>query len=259
VAVPACAAQMPDPASGGIAPGLGGFDSEDAIGEGMESLHSMPTTKCVGKHPVMFSAVAFGDIEKRSRFLECIRYALQPTLVHSAYVKEVDSQEFEVVVLSSKKVDMEIVEDWLDTFNMSVCVIEFENYMQADMVSSISRVHHFGKVRETNFGFQCATKIRRDFHKYNNKKVKAVQCQRLLDETGLHFTVENMFALHVRSQQMRALVRSLEEQLIAERAKADSCRRSGIAAEGAALTAAAALALAAAAAAAAAQAQVVAT
>lgn len=212
-----------DPAKGvGIAPGLGGFDSEKAIGEGMERLHSMPTTKCVGKHPLMFSVVAFGGVDRRSKFLDCIRYALQPTLVHAAYVKDVDTQEFEVIVLSSKKVDMQVVEDWLDTFNMSACVIEFEHYMQADMVSSISRIHHLGKARETNFGFQCATKIRRDFHKYHNKKMKALQCQRLLDETGLHFTVENMFALHVRSQQMRAKIRSLEEQVIALCALADA-------------------------------------
>jgi hypothetical protein len=214
-----------DPAKGGMAPELRGFGSEDAIGEGMERLHSIPTTKCVGRHPVMFSVVAFGDIEKRSRFLDCIRYALQPTLVHSAYVKDVDRQEFEVVVLSSKKVAMQAVEDWLDTFNMSVCVIEFEHYMQADMVSSISRIHHFGKVRATNFGFECATKIRRDFHKFHNKKVKAMQCQRLLDETGLHFTVENMFALHIRNQQQRANIRSLEEQIIAQRVAANRFER----------------------------------
>jgi hypothetical protein len=212
-----------DPTKGGcIAPALGGFDSEDAIRAAMDRLHSMPTIKCTGKHPVMFSVVAFGGLEKRSKFLDCIKYALQPTLVHAAYVKDVDTQEFEVIVLSPKKVDMQVVEDWLDTFNMSACVIEFEHYMQADMVSAISRIHHHGKTRETNFGFQCATKIRRDFHKYHNKKIKAVQCQRLLDETGLHFTVENMFALHVRNQQMRAKIRSLEEQVIALCALADA-------------------------------------
>lgn len=220
-----------------VAPGLGGFENEAALAAGMARLRTIPTAKCAAKHPVMFSVVAFGGEERRSRLLDCIRYALQPTLVHSAYVKAVETQEFEVIVLSSKKADMQVVEDWLTAFNMSACVIEFEHYMQADMVSSISRIHHLGKARETNFGFQCATKIRRDFHKYHNKKMKALQCQRLLDETGLHFTVENMFALHVRSQQMRAKIRSLEEQVIAQRnesrAVAERCRRCGIAAENA--------------------------
>jgi hypothetical protein len=219
-----------DPATD-IAPALGGFASGDAIGKGMEGLHRVPTTKCAGKYHVMFSVVAFGGVERRSRFLDCIRYALQPTLMHSAYVKEVATQEFEVVVLSSKKVDMQVVEDWLDTFNMSVCMIEFEHYMQADMVSSISRIHHFGKLRETNFAFQAATKIRRDFHKYHSKRLKAVQCQRLLDETGLHFSVENMFALHIRNQEQRANIHRLETQLIAARAAADRCRRCNMAAE----------------------------
>lgn len=208
-----------DPAKVGMAPELRGFGSEDSIGEVMERLHSIPTTRCVGKHPVMFSVVAFGDIERRSGFLDCIRYALQPTLVHSAYVKDVGSQEFEVVVLSSKKVDMQVVEDWLETFNMSVCVIEFEHYMKPDMVSCISRIHHLGNLKETNFGFEIATKIRRDFHKEHNKKLKTMMCQRLLDQTGLHFTPENMFALSVRNQQQRALIRSLEEQLNEQRIK----------------------------------------
>jgi hypothetical protein len=213
-----------DPVKDDITPGLGGFDNEEVIREGMERLHSIPKTKCVGKHHLMFSVVAFGDVERRSWFLNCIKYALQPTLVHSAYVKQVDKQEFEVVVLSSKKVCMQVVEDWLDTFNMSVCVIEFEHYMQADMVSSISRIHHLGMVRETNFGFQCATKIRRDFHKYHNKRQKAAQERRLLDETGLHFTVENMFALHVRNQVLQGNVRHLQAQISAARAVASESR-----------------------------------
>jgi hypothetical protein len=101
---------------------------------------------------------------------------------------------------------------------MSVCFIEFQDYMQPDMVSCISRIHHLGNMRETNFGFKIATKIRRDFHREHNKKQKAMQAQRLLDETGLHFTMENMFALHIRVQQQRGTIQRLQEELLAERA-----------------------------------------
>jgi hypothetical protein len=213
------------------APGVQGFDNWDLIEMGMERLHSIPAAKSTGRHHVMFSVVAFGDVDRRSLLLECIRYALEPTLVHSAYVKPVDTREFEVIVLSTKKVDMKLVEEWLTEFNMSVCVIEFQHYMQADMVSCISRIHHLGKERETNFGFQIAAKIRRDFHKEYNKREKAARERRLRDETGMTFTIENMFVLHARVLVLQRNFRRLEQQLIAERAAADRCRRCGIAAE----------------------------
>jgi len=200
------------------APGLLKFSNSDAIRKTMESLHSIPTTKKTFKQNLMFSVVAFGDIERRSEFLQCIKYALDPTLFYSGYVKPIEKREFEVLILSKKKVDMGVVEDWLDTFNMSACVIEFQHYMQVDMVSCLSRLHHLGHSRITNFAFPVATKIRRDFHREFNKKKKADECRRLLNETGLHFTTENMFAMHVRIMTQRTLILRLETELSRERA-----------------------------------------
>lgn len=220
-----------DPETGDSVPGLAGFDNADAIGATMHRLRSAAVAKSTARHPVMFNVVAFGGVEKRSTFLECIKYALQPTLAHSAYVKAVETQEFEVMVLSTKKVAIEVVEDWLAAFNMSACVIEFQQYMQADMVSCISRIHHLGNAKQTNFAMNVATKVRRDFHKEHNKKLKTMQCQRLLDHTGLHFTPDNMFALSVRNQQQRALIRSLEEQLSEQRIQIEIARRLVMAAE----------------------------
>jgi len=203
------------------APGLLEFSNSDVIRKTMESLHSIPTTKKTSKQNLMFSVVAFGDIKRRSEFLECIKYALDPTLFYSAYVKPVEKGEFEVLILSTKKVDMGVVEDWLDTFNMSACVIEFQHYMQADMVSCISRLHHLGNSRITNFAFSLPAKIRRDFHREFNKKKKADECRRLLNETGLHFTTENMFAMHVTIMTQRTLIQRLQTELSRERAAAE--------------------------------------
>ena len=210
------------------------FTNGDEINNVMERLHKIPAKKNSTKYHVMFCVVAFGNISKRSALLDCIKYALEPTLTHSAYLKPIESHEFEVVVLSTKKVEMQVIENWLSAFNMSVCFIEFQNYMQPDMVSCISRIHHLGNMRETNFGFQIATKIRRDFHKEHFKRQRAMQAQRLLDETGLHFTMDNMFALHIRIQQQRQTIYRLEEQLAAERAAVERWRQCSIAAEQAA-------------------------
>ena len=225
------------PESAFARPQLQDFENSDEINSVMERLHKIPAKKNSTKYHVMFCVVAFGNISKRKALLDCIKYALEPTLTHSAYLKPVESHEFEVVVLSTKKVEMEAIENWLSAFNMSVCFIEFQQYMQPDMVSCISRIHHLGNVRETNFGFQIATKIRRDFHKEHNKRQKAMQAQRLLDETGLQFTMDNMFALHIRIQQQRHTIRRLEEQLTVERAAAERSRRCGTAAEQAAFEA----------------------
>ncbi len=215
------------PESAFARPQLENFTNSDQINSVMERLHNIPAKKKSTKYNVMFCVVAFGDISKRFAFLDCIKYALEPTLTHSAYLKPIESHEFEVVVMSTKKVEMKVLEEWLDTFNMSVCFIEFQDYMQPDMVSCISRIHHLGNMRETNFGFQIAAKIRRDFHREFNKQKKAMQVQRLLDETGLHFTMDNMFALHIRVQNQRRTIQRLQEELVAERAVVERWRQCG--------------------------------
>jgi len=68
-------------------------------------------------------------------------------------------------------------------------------------------------MQETNFGFKIAAKIRRDFHKEHNKRQRAMQAQRLLDETGLQFTIDNMFALSIRNRQQRERIDRLESEL----------------------------------------------
>jgi hypothetical protein len=54
-----------------------------------------------------------------------------------------------------------------------------------------------------------------------------MQVQRLLDETGLHFTMDNMFALHIRVQNQRRTIQRLQEELVAERAVVERWRQCG--------------------------------
>jgi hypothetical protein len=135
-------------------------------------------------YPVMASLVAFGDLEKRSLFNLCLSRALQPTVVHSAYIKDLQTREFEVVLLSRKKIDILEVETFLELFNMSVCVIPFSRYMGPDMMEGISRIQK-GNHPAGNFQTPLARTVRRYYQaKKRSKHIedKKAQVQRI---TGL--------------------------------------------------------------------------
>jgi len=163
---------------------------------------------------VMTCLVAFGDISVRSLFLMCIGRALQPTVLYSAYIKDVATREFEVVLLSKKDVDMDEIEYLLGLFSMSVCVIPFSRYMAPDMIEAISRIQTRGRCHTGNFSSPQAQTVRRYYMrrkrmmKLNNDKLEVLRI------TGMHFTTTNMIqqnALLVSTLAMNAnLVRALE-------------------------------------------------
>jgi len=136
-------------------------------------------------YPVMASLVAFGDLEKRSLFNLCLSRALQPTVVHSAYIKDLQTREFEVVLLSRKKIDILEVENFLELFNMSVCVIPFSRYMGPDMMEGISRIQK-GNHPAGNFQTPLARTVRRYYQaKKRSKHIedKKAQVQRITGPT----------------------------------------------------------------------------
>lgn len=162
----------------------------------------------------MTCLVAYGDVSTRSLFLMCICRALQPTVVYSAYIKDVRTHEFEVVLLSRKNIDMDHIEHLLGLFNMSVCVIPFSRYMGPDMIEGISRIHTKGKYHTGNFHTKQAQTVRRYYQcrkrnmKLNHDKLEVLRI------TGMAFTTANMIqqnALLVSTLAVNAnLIQTLE-------------------------------------------------
>jgi hypothetical protein len=161
---------------------------------------------------LMFCIIGFGSIERRDTLLTAINWALQPILTYSSFVKEISSQEFEAIVVTKKQVEMNAVEEWLALFNMGVCCVEFEEYMQPAMVTCISRIHHLGKHWHGSFKTKLSARVRRDFYKEYMKQQTAKEHQHVLTVTGMTVTPRNMLALHGRLTSLQTYVRYLETQ-----------------------------------------------
>ena len=189
-------------------------------GENMQriaaDMHAMHSLRCSTRRStseyLMFCVIGFGSIERRDSLLSIVAWALEPVLLYSAFVKDIATQEFEAIVITKKQVEMSTVDEWLGLFNMSVCCIEFENYMQPDMVTCMSRIHHTGKHWHGSLKTKVAARVRRDFYKEYSKQQQAKETQRVLDVTGLTVTPRNMLTLHSRVGSLQDYVSHLENQ-----------------------------------------------
>jgi hypothetical protein len=138
-----------------------------------------------------------GDVDMRSVFMTCIVNALQPTVIHSAYIKDIATREFEVIVLSKKNIDLSELECFLDLFNMSVCVIPFSRYMGPDMLEGIYRILVKGRHHAGNFREKQAQTVRRYYHCKQRSKRMEEKRDEVRRVVGLSFTPENM--LHLKN------------------------------------------------------------
>jgi hypothetical protein len=188
-------------------------ENMETIAEIMDTLRSAESsTRRTTSEYLMFCLIGFGSMPRRNALLTTIAWTLEPILLYSAYVKPIENQEFEADVITKKQVRMDAVEEWLGLFNMSVCCIEFEQYMHADMVASISRIHHMGKYWHGSFKTKVAARVRRDFYKEYMKQQHAKEQQRVVDITGLTLTPQNMISLHGRISSLQTYVSFLERQ-----------------------------------------------
>ena len=121
-----------------------------------------------------------------------VTYALQPTLVYSAFVKPPSQREFEMMVLSKKDVDLDQLETFAEKLKMSICVIPFGKYMSPDMLESMNRLHYRGQMKIGNFQTATAERVRRCFYYHMNKKRKEAREREVLSATGYAFTPANM-------------------------------------------------------------------
>jgi hypothetical protein len=198
-------------------------DNMHMISEIMDSMRKTHSSaRRTTNEYLMFCLIGFGSIEKRDTLLTAVNWALQPILTYSSFVKEVSSQEFEAIVVTKKQVDMNVVEEWLGLFNMGVCCVEFEEYMQPAMVTCISRIHHMGKHWHGSFKTKLSARVRRDFYKEYMKQQLAKEHQRVLEVTGMTVTPRNMLALHGRMTSLQTYVSYLERETQAMRAMRDT-------------------------------------
>jgi hypothetical protein len=149
-------------------------------------------------YPLMTSLVAFGDLSMRSVFMMCVGRALQPTVMHSAYIKDIETREFEVVLLSKKRIPLGDIENFLDLFNMSVCVIPFSRYMGPDMLEGISRILVKGRHHAGNFHTDHAKTVRRYYQSKKRSKLVEDKRESVRRITGMTFLPENMLRLNER-------------------------------------------------------------
>ena len=104
----------------------------------MGAFRAMPIESSI-KYNCMCTFVAFGNTTDRTLLLSCLVYALQPELIYSSYVKSYENKEYETILLLKKKIPIKMIEDFLEMFRMSTCVIPFERLMSDEMTTSIAR------------------------------------------------------------------------------------------------------------------------
>lgn len=178
----------------------------------MERWRELPAPAKSSALPVMVALVAFGDELMQSLLFFIFTYALQPTLVYTAFVKPPSQREFEMILLSKKSVDLDELEAFVEKLKMSVCVIPFSKYMSADMLESMNRLHYRGQMKIGNFQTAAAERVRRCFYYHMNKRRKQARERDVLLATGYAFTPSNMIALSSLLREERAENEALRMQ-----------------------------------------------
>lgn len=189
------------------------------ITQQMETWRELPAPAKSSALPVMVALVAFGDELLQSLLFFIFTYALQPTLVYTAFVKPPSQREFEMILLSRKHVDLEQLEAFVEKLKMSVCVIPFSKYMSADMLESMNRLHYRGQMKIGNFQTAAAERVRRCFYYHMNKKRKQSRERDVLLATGYAFTPSNMIMVSNLLRDQRAETAALSNLLLEERAE----------------------------------------
>jgi hypothetical protein len=160
----------------------------------MGAFRAMPIESS-SKYNCMCTFVAFGNTTDRTLLLSCLVYALQPELIYSSYVKSYENKEYETILLLKKKIPIEMIEDFLELFRMSTCVIPFERLMSDEMATSIARIHG-GLNVSGNFHSKLNTSLRRKFYYKRQKQKKMNELKHVRDVTGLTFSPDNMIRLY---------------------------------------------------------------
>lgn len=209
-----CVTSTPDDNAMSAKPSVPECESMKKIAEEMDTLRSVPCSKRrTTSEYVMLCLIGFGSIEKRDGLMRVLQWTLEPLLLYSSFIKEPPSNEFEAILVTKKQVVVEDVEEFLALFNMGICCIQFDSYMQPDMVTCISRIHHLGKNWYGSFKHKTAARIRRDFYTQYGKDQRAKEIQRVLDVTGMTFTPRNMLVLHDRINTLQNSLSRLERQV----------------------------------------------
>jgi hypothetical protein len=175
------------------------------------------------KYQCMCTFVAFGTTTERTLLLNCLMYALEPELLYSAYVKSYESKEYETILLLKKKISVDFLEQFLELFRMSTCIIPFETLMSDEMTTSIARIH-VGTRHHGNFHCKANASLRRKYYYKRQKNRKLREMQHVLDVTGFPYSVDNMIRLYheltvarCENAGLRARINNYQERVAALR------------------------------------------
>jgi hypothetical protein len=165
-----------------------------AIYKQMAIFRNMPLQQ-TAKYECMCTFVAFGTNNERMLLLSCIMFALQPELMYSAYVKAYESKEYETILLLKKKISVDFLEQFLELFRMSTCIIPFETLMSDEMTTSIARIH-VGTRQHGNFHCKSNVNLRRKYYYKRQKNRKLREMQHVQEVTGMPYSIDNMIRLY---------------------------------------------------------------
>jgi hypothetical protein len=165
-----------------------------AIHKQMAIFRNMPLQQ-TAKYECMCTFVAFGTTNERTLLLSCLMYALQPELLYSAYVKAYESKEYETILLVKKKISVDSLEQFVDLFRMSACIIPFETLMSDEMTTSIARIH-VGTRQHGNFHCKSNANLRRKYYYKRQKNRRLREMQHVLEVTGMPYSIDNMIRLY---------------------------------------------------------------
>jgi hypothetical protein len=193
-----------------------------AIFQQMSTFRQMPVEQA-SKYHCMCTFVAFGATPERTLLLSCLTYALQPELMYSAYVKAYESKEYETILLLKKRISVDCLEEFLELFRMSTCIIPFETLMSDEMTASIARIH-VGTRQHGNFHCKLNASLRRKYYYKRQKNRRLREVQHVRDVTGLPYSVDNMIRLYheltvarCENAGLRARINNYQERVAALR------------------------------------------
>ena len=188
----------------------------------MSMFRDMPLQQ-TAKYECMCTFVAFGATPERTLLLNCLMYALQPALLYSSYVKAYESKEYETIMLLKKRISIDLLEQFLDLFRMSTCVIPFETLMSNEMTSSIARIH-VGTRQHGNFHCKSNASLRRKYYYKRQKNRREREMQHVLEVTGMPYSIDNMIRLYheltvarCENAGLRARINNYQERVAALR------------------------------------------
>ena len=153
---------------------------------------------------IYFSFYGFGCPQKRNLFLRALRYVTKARVIQCSYVS-LSGSRFEGICYvnpfskQNQEHKLEDLEDLMSLFSMSIGLFEFDRYMGPEMLSCFERIEN-GHLPYGNLKCQRNQKIYSCFLSMTRHRRMQESQMRVLNETGLEFTPQNMLRVYYDSR-----------------------------------------------------------